>query len=119
LVSYKGRHFVKAYAKRDHVDLVCAIKELRMLGVTVTEEYEAAVMRSAADRIAQKRKKQEALLVEMNAGRGIERDENFAFIIGHTSNGAPYGIRWDELTEEENRAGAGLVPGKINSFLSL
>jgi hypothetical protein len=112
LVSYKGRHIVKAYARRNHVDLVCAIKELRMLGVTVTEEYEAAVMRSAADRIAQKKKKQEALLVEMNAGRGIEQDENFAFIIGYTSNGAPYGIRWDELTEEEKGVGTGLSLGK-------
>ena len=48
----------------------------------------------------------------MNAGRGIEQDENFAFIIGYTSNGAPYGIRLDELTEKEK----GAAGGRISNF---
>jgi hypothetical protein len=83
-----------------------------MLGVTVTEAYEAAVMRSVADRIVQKKKRQEAIQAEMDAERGIEQDENFSFIVGYTPNGAPYGIRWDELTEEEKGVGTGLSLGK-------
>ena len=27
----------------------------------------------------------------------IEQDENFSFIAGYTSGGAPYGVTWEEM----------------------
>lgn len=35
----------------------------------------------------------------------IESDEQFAFIVGYTSGGAPYGITWEEweTIEKENQ----------------
>ncbi len=33
---------------------------------------------------------------EMNE---IESDENFAYIVGYTSGGAPYGVTWEEWEE--------------------
>jgi hypothetical protein len=35
-------------------------------------------------------------------GYGIDRDENFAFIAGFTSGGAPYGVAWEERAEFES-----------------
>ena len=35
-----------------------------------------------------------------------ESDENFAYIAGYTSGGAPYGITWEEQEENERRAPA-------------
>ena len=31
----------------------------------------------------------------------IESDDTFAFIIGYTSGGAPYGVTWEEMGIEE------------------
>ena len=36
----------------------------------------------------------------------LDSDENFAFIVGYTSGGAPYGLSHEEMTElekEENK----------------
>ena len=33
----------------------------------------------------------------------FEFDETFAFIVGYTSGGAPYGVTWEEMKEIEKR----------------
>lgn len=38
--GYGGKHIVRGYARWFGVDLICAITELRMLGVAVDPEYE-------------------------------------------------------------------------------
>jgi hypothetical protein len=99
---YTGKHLVRAYARRYHTDLLCSITELRMLGIPITEEYEAAVKRSVEVVIAKKKQKKEAELAKRKGlVWGIDQDENFAFIVGHTSGGAPYGLHWDELSKDE------------------
>ncbi|MBT2559810.1 hypothetical protein J7E50_17965 [Pedobacter sp. ISL-68] len=90
LPTYTGKHLVRAYARHYHTDLLCSITELRILGITVTEEYETAVKRSVELVTAQKKQMKEAALAKSRGlVWGINQDENFAFIVGHTSGGAP------------------------------
>jgi len=48
--GYGGKNIVRGYARWFGVDLVCAIVELRMLGVAIDPEYEQQVRRSIAAR---------------------------------------------------------------------
>jgi hypothetical protein len=48
--GYGGKNIVRSYARWFGVDLVCAIVELRMLGVAIDAEYEQQVQRSIATR---------------------------------------------------------------------
>lgn len=50
LPRYSGKDVVKGYSRWYAVDLVCAIRELRMLGVQISAEREERVRRSIADR---------------------------------------------------------------------
>ena len=38
--TYSGNNIVKGYSKKYSVDKLCAFKELRMIGVEISEEYE-------------------------------------------------------------------------------
>ena len=48
--GYGGKNLVRGYARWFGVDLICAITELRMLGVAVDPEYEAQLRRTIAAR---------------------------------------------------------------------
>ncbi len=48
--GYGGRHIVRGYARWFGVDLLCAMVELRMLGVAIDAEYEQQVRRTIAAR---------------------------------------------------------------------
>ncbi len=47
--SYSGNHIVKSYSKKYAVNKLCAIKELRLIGVEITQEYEIEIKRSVED----------------------------------------------------------------------
>lgn len=47
---------------------------------------------------SKRKKKQEGF-----KDRLFESDDTFAFIVGYTSGGAPYGITWEEMEEIERR----------------
>lgn len=49
LPTYGGKNIVRGYARWYAVDLICAITELRMLGVAVAAEYEAQVRLTIAN----------------------------------------------------------------------
>jgi len=40
LKTYQGEDIIQDYIKRYGVDLLCAVVELRMLGVAISEDYE-------------------------------------------------------------------------------
>lgn len=88
---------VKRYARWFGVDKLCAIAELRLLGYTVSEEYEAQVRRAIEDKsrarreAKEKRKAQESVLELV-----VDSNEHFAFIAGYTSAGFAYGITWED-----------------------
>jgi hypothetical protein len=90
LATYEGKNVVRGYAKWFAVDLWCAVLELRMLGVEIDPEYAEAIRTRR-----RKRKPVEPPRDELPEGYGIEWDENFSYIAGYTSGGAPFGTPWE------------------------
>ena len=95
LPTYKGKNILQGYRKQYGVDLLCAIRELEMLGVVLNPEYIKAVKQSVeGGLLARKRKK-----IEKQEGvegvYGVDYDEYFSFIAGFTEGGASYGVPWE------------------------
>ena len=95
--TYSGDNLVKGYSKKYSVDKLCAVKELRMIGVDISEEYEKQLINSIEvlrqQRLSFKKKRAEKL----NDLCGFDSDENFAMIMGYTSRGFAYGITHEEM----------------------
>lgn len=95
--NYDGKNLIKGYANFFGVDKLCAIKELELSGVIILEEYKKQVTDAHKRLIEERRKKKkEKEEPKIDESELIDSDENFAFIAGYTSGGAPYGIAWDE-----------------------
>lgn len=96
---YSGKDIVKGYSKRYSVDKLCAVKELRIVGVEISEEYEKQLINSIEalkqQRLSFKKKREDKL----NALCEFESDENHAMIIGYTSGGFSYGVTHEEMEE--------------------
>lgn len=90
MAAYAGSNLVRGYRTWFGVSEVCAIVELRMLGVDIPES-----------RLRQARHNEQARAAR-RAQRKQERadrygcDGEFAFIAGYTPGGAPYGIEQEE-----------------------
>jgi len=97
--TYNGGNIVKGYKKWFSVDLVCAIKELRMLGVTLDEQYVLQALQSNENTIEDRQKKKAAKKQQLD-DLLFDSDEHFYFIAGYTSGGCPYGITWEEAELE-------------------
>ena len=95
ILTYNGGNIVKGYKKWFSVDLVCAIKELRMLGVTLDEQYVLQALQGHEHAIADRQKKKVAKKQESD-DLPFDSDEHYYFIAGYTSAGFPYGITWEE-----------------------
>ena len=101
--SYTGKNIVRGYAKHFRTDLLCAIKELEILGIVISDEFKDAVKRSVYDRAIQKQKKKE---MEESENIGDFEDEHFSFIAGYTCGGAAYGLTREETRfTDENESG--------------
>jgi len=100
LKSYNGTSHIRGYCKHFGVNVGMAITELRILGVSLTDdvvrkakESEEAALRAKQARMEKKRKhQQERQEVEVPWS-----DETFAYIAGYTGWGFPYGITWEEM----------------------
>ena len=91
-------HIIKAYRKRFNVDKNCAMKELCMLKVLSPKKqaaYEAQLKSKATKR--KRRREQKKVQEEVY---NLEQDDNFYYIAGYTSGGAPYGITWEEARRD-------------------
>jgi predicted membrane metal-binding protein len=100
--TYTGNNLVKGYSKKYSVDKLCAVKELRMIGVDISEEYEKQLINSMEalrqQRLSFKKKRE----YKLNDLCGFDSDENFAMIIGYTSGGFPYGVTYEEMEQINN-----------------
>jgi len=100
LKTYQGEDIIQDYIKRYGVDLLCAVVELRMLGVAISEDYEHQLRQNEEyKRLSKKSNKKMNNQVEE-----VFSDENFAYIVGYTSGGVPFGLTHEEagnLFEEE------------------
>ncbi len=93
ILEYTGKNIVRGYSKKFNVDLLCAVKELEILGYPVDPKYKKQLEQSRLDLQRQREKRK----LEKEYENDIESDDIFAYIVGYTSGGAPYGVRWDEL----------------------
>ena len=89
--TYTGKNLVRGYSRHFGVDLLCAVAELEILGYEVTLEYKEQLKKEFENR--QKQADEKMLNVP------LEEDDQFYFISGYTSGGAPYGLTWDEICD--------------------
>jgi hypothetical protein len=99
--TYPGKNPVKGYSKKYGVDKLCAVKELRMIGVNISETYEKQLIHSLEalkkQRLAIKKKREEALKIDPP----FDSDEHHAMIMGYTSGGFAYGVTHEEMEKIE------------------
>jgi hypothetical protein len=95
--SVKGKNPVKAYAKRFGVDLGCALRELQVLRVPLGPAYVERLSRRLQHLSDRRRPK---AVSDIPEGYGVDWDDNFSFIAGFTSGGAPYGTTWEKASGE-------------------
>ena len=96
LPTYEGKNVFRGYRKRYGVDWPTALRELEMLGVEVNPAYREQVLRTVQEQAEAKKRKRLEKAAELESMSGNEQDEYFAFIVGYTPGGAPYGITWEE-----------------------
>ena len=96
--TYTGKNLVKGYAKRYAVDKLCAVKELRMIGVEISGEYEKQLRRTLQGLWDQRRLRKQKR-DEQVQGNAFDSDEYFALIIGYTSGGAAFGVTHEQMAE--------------------
>ena len=100
LPTYTGKSIVRGYARHFAVDLLCAVKELEMLGNQFKPEYIDQLKRTIAGQIEQKQERKR-LKEEEKMFTSFESDDRFCYIAGYTSGGAPYGVTWEEMDCDE------------------
>jgi hypothetical protein len=99
LQTYPGENVAVGYRKHFGVDWICAFKELEMLGVMIDPEFKKQILKSVAAQNAARRRRK---LERKKANDAlIEQDENFAYIVGYTDGGFPYGVPWEEWEQME------------------
>ena len=98
--TYPGKNPVKGYSKKYGVDKLCAVKELRLIGVEISEAYEKQLKYSMEElrrqRLASKKKQEDALKTDPL----FDSDEHYAMIIGYTSAGFAYGVTHEEMEKD-------------------
>lgn len=92
--TYTGKNIVRGYRKWFGVDMVCAIKELQLLGVKLDAAYVAQLLCNHAGAITARKKLKEKKCNDHEYDE--DSDERFCFIAGYTSWGFPYGLTWEE-----------------------
>jgi len=89
--KYNGKKIISGYSKWFGVDKICAINELRLLGIIISEDLEKQVRKSLQNKNNLKTKEPTI---------NNDGDENFAFIAGYTPGGMPYGITREDIEKE-------------------
>ena len=100
--TYEGGNIAKAYRKYYGIDWVATFIELEMLGIEIDPKYKDSVIESVHGQAEARKKKR--LLKSKGDEYELEdyQDENFAYIVGYTSWGFPYGVTWEEWEELES-----------------
>ena len=96
VLTYEGKHIVRAYRKRFKVDITCALNDLGEIGALSPEEL-TEKREAERIRLEQLRKKREEKAIQDFYDRFPGSDDNFYYIAGYTPGGAPYGVTWEEM----------------------
>ena len=100
LAIYNGDNPIRGYKKRYAVSEVCAIIELRLLGVNIYGDRLQKAVQAEEDKAHQRRKQKEAKKQKESEVLYEDSDETFCFIAGYTPGGAPFGITWEEMDKD-------------------
>lgn len=92
-------NFVKGYLKKFAVEKLCAVRELRIIGIEISEENEIQLRKNIELLRQQRLLSEQKREVELNTSSGFESDFHFAMIMGYTSGGFAYGITHEEMEE--------------------
>ena len=98
LAAYEGtgKHIVRAYREKFKVDVTTALNDLSDIGALTPEEL--AVKRQAEERRQEQvRWEKEERELQAFYDRFPDSNDQFFFIAGYTSGGAPYGVTWEEM----------------------
>lgn len=90
--EYRGNNLVRGYKKWFGVSDVCAVLELRMLGVDIPDARLEQARRDEQVRAVQRIQRKQ---VRTAMDEVMHADETFVFVAGCTPGGAPYGIEQD------------------------
>jgi hypothetical protein len=100
--KYEGKNIIASYAKWFGVDLICAMTELELLGLTFSDKRKAQMKQAVEDRIQKRNLLKENRNQKNNSGDDdFESNEIFAFIAGYTDGGVPFGITHEEVNRKE------------------
>jgi hypothetical protein len=96
--EYKGRNIIAGYSKWFAVDLLCALIELRLLGIKIDpgreEQIKASIKARAAQRARRKKLREQAQIGEVHAD-----PDDFLFILDCAGDYLTDWVRTDELQE--------------------
>jgi hypothetical protein len=93
LRTFSGTRVVRSYARWFGVDLMCAVKELQILGLKFSPAYLEALRRTVAARPRHRRDvSREARAVDVE-----QLMDGFDYVAGHTEAGFPFGVTREEL----------------------
>ena len=92
MATYSGKDPVRGYANWYAVDALCAIAELRILGIHIPEERREQALKTQEEKAAENRKRKELGKEEEATFSLSDSDDTFESIAGYCSGGAPYGI---------------------------
>jgi len=98
--KYEGKNIIAGYANWFAIDPLCALMELRMLGVTIDPERENRIKAAIEARAVARKRRQELRAQAELEVLPTNSDQNFAYIAGCTPGGVPYGTPLEELEEE-------------------
>ena len=102
LETYSGDNILKAYRKKFAVGRLDAIKELQILGLEFSSDViqkEKQAVEAHQQNIRNRKAKRRATRSAKSSSVDLypNSNDNFFFIAGYTSGGAPYGVTWAEM----------------------
>jgi len=101
-----GKHIVHTYRQKFKVDVTTALKDLCEIGA-LTPEQAAEKQQAEEVRIEHLQMEREEKKLRDFYDRFPDSNDQFFFIAGYTSGGAPYGVTWEE---------AGLDPWEMSDY---
>jgi hypothetical protein len=98
---YTGKNLIIGYQKWFAVDFACAVKELKLLGVKLDDQYIRQVLDNQEKKMLLAKQHKIAKEKQQREDFFNYSYEHFAYIAGYTSGGFPYGTTWEEMEELE------------------
>ncbi len=102
LESFEGTDVIRSYARWFKVDLGCALKELQLLDFGL-DPVRVERLKDTLRNRGRPQKIPTPSDGDVPDGYGVDWDDTFAYIVGHTSGDAPFGLTWEEWEVQEGR----------------